>query len=140
MSTDTAASSEPAVPARPRGRRARGGLRTLATTHAIAIFAQPVLAGMLLSGHYAALSVHAVVADVVYYVGLAQLAAAITFGTRTRTWWPTAVAALITAGETGQYLAGLAGALDLHLPLGVALVAATAVFVVALWCDPAVRR
>lgn len=135
--TVTPSAVEPAEPVpstRGRGRRwPRRVLLGLATAHVVAIFAQPTLAGMLLVGHYDALSWHAVGADVVFYLGLAQLVAALLVWARGGPRWPAAVAALIAAGETGQYFAGLAGALDLHVPLGVALVATTVVFVVALW-------
>lgn len=121
------------APTRPRGHRTRAALRGVVTGHALAICGQPVLAGLLLSGHYEALDLHALGADVTFYLGLLQLAVAVGVALRCRRWWPLAVTVLIAAGETGQYVAGLAGALDLHIPLGVALVATCAVLVVAVW-------
>ncbi|MDA3624462.1 hypothetical protein OU415_03370 [Saccharopolyspora sp. WRP15-2] len=108
-------------------------LRAIASAHAIAIFGQPVFAGVLLSGDYDMLHVHAVGADVVYYLGLAQLAAALVLWARRGPRWPSAAAALIVLGETGQYFAGLLGALGVHFPLGVALIALSTVSLVALW-------
>lgn len=129
----TATVSEPEVTRAARARGARRLLRVLAAVHGVGIFAQPVLAGMLLGGRYDALSWHATGADVVFYLGLAQVLVALWVWVLRGPRWPTGVAALIATGETAQYVAGLAGALDLHVPLGVALVAATVVFVVALW-------
>ncbi|MDA3643745.1 hypothetical protein LZ318_12120 [Saccharopolyspora indica] len=126
-------SAAPAKPARNKERPALVALRAVATAHAIAIFGQPVFAGVLLSGDYDMLHVHAVGADVVYYLCMAQLAAAIFLWVRGGPRWPSAVTGLILLGETGQYFAGLFGALDVHFPLGVALIALTTTALVALW-------
>lgn len=94
----------------------------------------------MLTGHYDALGLHATGADLVFYLGLAQVLVAVVVGVSGGARWPIVGTVLIAVGETGQYFAGLAGALDLHLPLGVALVAGTVVLVVALWRTGALDR
>ncbi|GAA0520317.1 hypothetical protein [Saccharopolyspora thermophila] len=122
-----------AAPPRGRARPALLVLRLVATAHAVAIFAQPVFAGVFLSGDYDMLHAHAVGADVVYSLGLVQLAAALVLWALRGARWPSGVALLIVLGETAQYSAGMAGDLDLHIPLGVALVALTFGTLVAQW-------
>ncbi|MEV0086939.1 hypothetical protein [Saccharopolyspora sp. NPDC050642] len=125
-------SAEPAAPARDRTRPALFALRLVAAAHAVAIFGQPVFAGVFLSGDYDMLHNHAVGADVVFYLALVQLVAAIVLWALRGARWPSAVALLIVLGETVQYFAGLNGALDLHFPLGVALIVLTVTSLIAL--------
>ncbi|MER7016045.1 hypothetical protein ABT324_31835 [Saccharopolyspora sp. NPDC000359] len=126
-------SARTAKPARRGALPALVALRAIATAHAIAIFAQPVFAGVFLSGDYDMLHMHAIGADVVFYLVLVQLAIALLLWARRGPRWPSGVTALIVLGETGQYFAGLAGGLDVHFPLGVALTALTTAAVIALW-------
>jgi hypothetical protein len=116
-----------------RASRLLGAVRVLITIHALLIFGQPVFAGLYLSGDYDSLALHAAGANYVSYLSYLQvlvtLALWITRGPR----WPFVASVLLTAGETAQYFAGLAGALDLHIPLGVALVASATVTTVAVW-------
>lgn len=116
-----------------RGSHALAALRALATVHTVAIFAQPVFAGRYLTGDYDMLRAHAIGADVVSYLGLAQFVAALALWRRGGLLWPAALSLALALGETAQYFAGLAGALALHVPLGVALVAGATVMLVALW-------
>ncbi|MEV0700363.1 hypothetical protein AB0I53_20965 [Saccharopolyspora sp. NPDC050389] len=125
--------AEPAAPVRNRARPALFTLRLVATAHAVAIFGQPVFAGVFLSGNYDMLHNHAVGADVVFYLSLAQLVAAIVLWALRGARWPSGVSLLIVLGETVQYIAGMNGALDLHLPLGVALIVLTVTSLIALW-------
>jgi hypothetical protein len=46
----------------------------------------------------------------------------------------------LTLGATAQYVAGMEGALWLHFPLGVALVAGIAGVFAAVWLRPLPRR
>ncbi|MFI6026742.1 hypothetical protein [Amycolatopsis magusensis] len=110
-----------------------GVLRGFVTVHAVAVFGQPVFAGGYLAGDYDMLALHALGADLVSYLGLAQLVPAALLWRRAGTRWPFWASLLLVLGETGQYFAGLAGALDLHLPLGVALVALASIMLVAIW-------
>lgn len=116
-----------------RGRWALSVLRGITAVHVVAIFAQPVFAGRFLIGDYDMLSLHALGADVVFYLGLAQPAAALVLALRGGPRWPVLASLGLLAGETGQYFAGLAGALELHLPLGVALITAAVLVLIAVW-------
>lgn len=121
---------------RPRARRARWALatlRVLASAHALSVFAQPVWAGMYLSGDYDLLAAHALGANVVFCLALAQLTVAPFVWRLGGIRWPTMASLLFVAGETWQWFAGAAGALNLHVPLGVTLFGGAAVMLVALW-------
>jgi hypothetical protein len=108
-------------------------MRGFVTVHAVAIFAQPVFAGRYLIGDYDMLALHALGANVVFFLGLAQLVPAVLLWRRSGTSWPFWASLVLVLGETGQYFAGLAGALDLHVPLGVALVSLAAIMLVGIW-------
>lgn len=120
-------------PALVRGRWPLAVLRVIVTAHAVAVFGEAVFAGRYMSGDYDMLGVHATVADVVTALGLVQLACAAVLWWRGGVRWPTWVSVLVVLGGIGQYLAGQAGALDLHVPLGVGLAILTSVLLVALW-------
>ncbi|MEU1289798.1 hypothetical protein [Kitasatospora sp. NPDC005856] len=115
-------------------------LRALAAAHTVAISGQPVFAGVYLSGDYDALTWHTAGADTVTTLGYLQLIAALVLWIRLRRAWPTAATLAVAAAESVQYVAGLEGALWLHLPLGVATIAATVVLTVALWRTPLPAR
>lgn len=108
-------------------------LRAVATLHVVAIFAQPVFAGRFLIGDYDMLGLHRLGADLVSYLGLAQLVLAAAGWWRLGVRWPFLAGLALVAGETAQYSAGMAGALDLHIPLGVALMTLATGTLVGLW-------
>jgi hypothetical protein len=110
-----------------------GVVRGFVTVHAVVIFAQPVFAGSYLIGDYDMLALHALGADLVSYLGVAQLVVAALLWWRGGMRWPFWASLVLVLGETGQYVAGLSGALDLHIPLGVALVALASIMLVAIW-------
>ncbi|MFC5187800.1 hypothetical protein [Actinomadura harenae] len=108
-------------------------LRTIVGLHVVAIFGQPVFAGVLLSGDFDGLRMHATGANVTTSLGYVQLIVAIVVWVRLRRVGPFAATLALVAAETVQYFAGQAGALWLHLPLGVATIAALVVQFVAVW-------
>jgi hypothetical protein len=114
-------------------------LRAVVSVHVAAIFGQPVFAGVYLSGSYDGLSLHAAGADAVTSLGYIQLIAAIVVWARLRQAGPFLATLALVAAETVQYFAGLAGALWLHLPLGVATVAGLVVQFTAVWRRPLAR-
>ncbi|WET82620.1 hypothetical protein P3102_16145 [Amycolatopsis sp. QT-25] len=117
-------------------RRANGTLvlnRVLVTAHAVAIIGQPVFAGGYLGGDYDMLWLHRWGADAVSYLAYAQLLAALVLWLARGPRWLFWISLLLAAGESAQYLAGMAGALDLHVPLGVALVTGTMLTTIAVW-------
>jgi hypothetical protein len=132
--------SRPAAPIRPGTMPSGWVLRAAVSAHVVVISGQPVFAGVFLSGDYDGLRLHEAGANATTSVGYVQLAVAIVVWVRLRRVWPfVATAALVTA-ETVQYFAGMAGALWLHLPLGVATVAALVVQFVDVWRRPLGRR
>lgn len=113
--------------------KTKGVVRGFATAHAIAIFGQPVFAGGYLTGDYDMLALHRFGANLVFSLGLAQLVPAALLWRRDGVRWPFWASLVLVLGETTQYFAGLAGALDLHVPLGVALVTLTVVLLIGIW-------
>ncbi|MEV6968925.1 hypothetical protein AB0M47_27785 [Hamadaea sp. NPDC051192] len=111
-------------------------VRAVISVHVLAIVAQPVFAGVYLSGDFDGLRWHAAGADVVTSLGYLQLiAAAVVWFRRRRSGLFFATLGVVAA-ETVQYLAGLDGALWLHLPLGVLTIAGIVVQFIAAWRWP----
>ncbi|MGW4472591.1 hypothetical protein ACWENQ_23220 [Nonomuraea sp. NPDC004354] len=115
-------------------------LRAVVSAHVVAIVGQPVFAGVYLTGDFDSLRWHAVGADVVTSIGYVQVIVAIVVWIRLRQIWPFAATMTVVAAETVQYFAGLDGALWLHIPLGVMIVAALVVLFIAVWLRPLPRR
>lgn len=115
-------------------------LRAVATLHLLAGFLQPVFAGVFLSGDFDGLAWHVIGADLVSYIGIAQIGAAIAVWIRVRRAWPFWASLALTVGTTAQYFAGMDGALWLHLPLGVTLIVGIAATFAAVWMRPLPRR
>lgn len=136
--------SRPAAPIRPgtvrRTMPSGWVLRAAVSAHVVVIFGQPVFAGVFLSGDYGGLRLHEAGANVTTSIGYAQLVVAIVVWARLRLVWPFVATATLVAAETVQYFAGMAGALWLHLPLGVATIAALVVQFVDVWRHPIGRR
>ncbi|MFD8751036.1 hypothetical protein ACFV0O_08640 [Kitasatospora sp. NPDC059577] len=132
--------SRPGTPARSATGERTGPagwtLRALVTAHTVAVSGQPVFAGVYLSGDFDGLGWHAAGADAVTSLGYLQLIAAVVVRVRLRRSWPLLATLAVVAAETVQYVAGLRGALWLHLPLGVATVTGIVVLAVALWRTP----
>ena len=112
----------------------------MVTLFLLAVLAQPVLAGLYLSGEFDALAVHGAIAGVVILLAMALIGAALLFCTagRGRFWpLPVAVATFLAAGlQTGF---GYARQLGLHVPLGVVIVTVAVLLAAAVW-RPAMRR
>lgn len=108
-------------------------LKWLVSAHLVTIVAQPVFAGVYLSGDFDGLRMHEVGANVVTSIGYVQLVVAVVVWVRRQVSWPFVATVVLVAAETAQYFAGLAGALWLHLPLGVMTIAGLVVLFVAVW-------
>ncbi|GAA1562999.1 MULTISPECIES: hypothetical protein [Kribbella] len=113
-------------------------LRGLVTAHLVAVFGQPVFAGVYLSGDFDGLRMHATGANVATSIGYLQVIAAVVVWVRLRQVWPFMASLGLVVAETAQYVAGQDGALWLHIPLGVATIAAVAMMFVAIWRQPVV--
>lgn len=127
-------------PAAPRTRPVAWVLRAVVTAHLVAIVGQPVFAGVYLSGDFDGLRLHSTGADLVTSIGYVQLVVAVVAAVRLRRSWPLVATAAVVAAETVQYLAGLSGALWLHIPLGVLTVVAVVLLFVATWRATLSRR
>lgn len=130
----------PGPPAGHRTRPIGWVLRAVTSAHLVALAGQPVFAGVYLSGDYDALRWHATGADLVTSLGYVQLVVAVVAWLRLRRIWPFEATLALVVAETVQYFAGTAGALWLHLPLGVATVAGLVLLFVAVWRRPLDRR
>jgi hypothetical protein len=79
-------------------------------------------------------------ADSLSFISIAQVGAAVAVWIRVRRAWPFWASLALMLGGVAQYFAGMDGALWLHLPLGVALIAGITVVTAALWMRPLPRR
>jgi hypothetical protein len=111
-------------------------LRAVVSVHLVAIFAQPVFAGTFLSGDYNGLSMHEAGANLTTSIGYIQLIVAGIVWIRLRRAWPFVSTAVLVTAETVEYVAGMYGALWLHLPLGVFTIVLLAVMFIAVWLRP----
>ncbi|WP_432942159.1 hypothetical protein ACQPXM_35035 [Kribbella sp. CA-253562] len=109
--------------------------RAVAMLHALAVCAQPLLAGIYLNGEGTAARIHEVVGLTATSLCLVQLAVAGLTWRTTRLLWPILLSAALLAGEALMIHAGYGRELALHVPLGMAVVAGSVVC--AAW---AVRR
>ena len=112
-------------------------LRVTATLHLVLVLAQPVLAGLFLTGNVDAINVHAGVAGVIALTSLALIAASIAFAVgRGRLWvLPVTVVLLLAIGA--QMALGFTRALGGHIPLGVAITSASVLLAVWVWTPAA---
>ncbi len=103
-------------------------LRTFLVLHAVAVAAQPVLAGSYLSGQYDALAGHELNAFVVQGLCVFSLFAAVAYWLIGRgRGWPALMLLLVEVVEQVQAGFGYERLLAWHIPLGVAIV------LVAIW-------
>ena len=123
-----------------RTRPVEWAFRFVVSAHVVAIVGQPVFAGVYLTGDFDSLRWHAVGADVVTSIGYLQVILAVVVWVRLRRAGPFLATVAVVAAETVQYVAGLDGALWLHIPLGVMTVAALVVQFVAVWWRPSPLR
>lgn len=107
--------------------------RILVSAHLVAIIGQPIFAGGYLGGDYDMLWLHRWGADTVSFLSVAQVVAALVLWLSRGPRWVFVASVLILLGETAQYFAGVAGAPDLHIPLGVALVTGMALTTIGIW-------
>ncbi|MGW3359946.1 hypothetical protein ACWDFL_31755 [Streptomyces bungoensis] len=127
--------SPPANGGRPPVRRwALMLFRTVVTGEAVLALGQAVLAGSFLSGHYAALDMHAVNATATGVTAVAQIVAALLL------WrpgggpgWPALASIALFGAEAGQIAMGYGRVLAVHVPLGVAIIAFTVLMLVRAW-------
>lgn len=108
-------------------------LRMVAVLHALCLLAQPILAGLFLSGHDSLIDAHANNASVV--VGLALVQAVLCAQALRKKLIPPLILAEalgLLLCEGVQMAMGYQHSLWLHIPLGTVLLAATAVLLAQL--------
>lgn len=115
-------------------------LRVLVTAHLAAVAVQPVLAGAFLAGDVDAVVWHGVNAFVVTVLGWAVVGTSLGYvlGGRGR-WWVLPVTAAVSAAELVQVGLGFADGVEVHVPLGVAIMTAALLLAVWVW-TPSARR
>lgn len=98
-------------------------LRIMAVLHGLAVLAQPMLAGVYLSGDVDAIDIHGINANIAGGLGFVQLIAAIVFVWKGRgRQWAIWTSLGIVLAEQLQIGLGFEGVLSAHIPLGVAIV------------------
>jgi hypothetical protein len=109
-------------------------MRSVVTLHAIAVFAQPLLAGQILAGDFDIVAIHGGVANLITLLALGQIVAAILLWRPGRgPVWPIWASVGLLLAEVLQEGFGYAGLRAAHVPLGTAVVAAMALFLVWVW-------
>jgi len=114
-------------------------LRIIAALHATAAVAQPMLAGLYLSGVVDARFVHGRNGDAVVVFGLVQLIAAIVAVRKGARWWVLWAALAIFLAENAQMPLGIEGVVALHVPLGVSIVVSQVLYTVWIFRTAAER-
>lgn len=110
-------------------------LRIVAVAHSLVVLAQPMLAGIYLSGQVDALAVHRLNALASVQAACAlQLIVAIVYVWRGRgRAWPLLATLGIAAAEELQIAMGFGGEVAIHLPLGVSIISAQILLTVWLF-------
>ena len=107
-------------------------LRALAIVHAVTAFLQPVLAGTYLGGNPSANGVHEIAGSMLPVIAVLMLPAALIHWRRGGgRAWPVAVIVGLIAAEGAQIGMGYSRSLQIHVPLGVGIVAGSIAF--AAW-------
>ncbi|MFI7677405.1 hypothetical protein [Actinophytocola sp. NPDC049390] len=114
-------------------------LRVVATVHLVMVLAQPVLAGMFLTGNVDAITMHGLIGSVLAAVSLALIGTTLLYVLRRGRLWvlPVMVALFLAVGF--QIGLGHSRSLGAHIPLGVAIVTASVLIAVWVWSPSAAR-
>lgn len=115
-------------------------LRLVLTVYLVAVAFQPVLAGMFLTGDVDAIAMHGTIGGSLAFVGLLIIGATVLYvlGGRGKLWvLPVAVSLFLASGI--QIGMGYSRSLQIHIPLGVAIVTASVLLAVWVWSPSAAR-
>src|SRR5919197_4404779 len=113
-------------------------LRTVFTVHLVLVLGQPVLAGMYLTGDIDAIGLHATNGDLLIAINFLVIACTIGYvvAGRGRIWTiPVAVALSLAVGLQVGF--GWSRQLQLHVPLGVAIITTSVLMAIWLWSPSA---
>jgi hypothetical protein len=112
----------------------RWALRIVITTHVLAVFVQAVFAGRFLSGDFEMLRAHFVNSQVVGALGLAETALAILYWRPGRgRGWPALACLAVSIAEPLQIASGLLRVIGVHVPLAMAIFAASVLLTLWAW-------
>jgi hypothetical protein len=114
-------------------------LRITATLNLVLVLMQPVLAGLFLSGDVDAIDVHATVANTVAFVAMGHVGVGVAYVAARGRWWVLIALIALLAAIVGQAFAGYARVLELHIPLGVAIVTGAVLLAIWVWTPAAAR-
>ena len=114
-------------------------LRVAVTVHLVLVLAQPVLAGLFLTGNVDAIEVHSAVGGVAAAASLALIATAIAYVLRRGRLWVLPVVVVLFLAVGAQVALGATRVLGAHVPLGVAIAVASALLAVWAWSPSAAR-
>lgn len=115
-------------------------LRIVVTAYLVAVLAQPVLAGLFLTGDVDAIAVHGAVGSALGAVGLVLLGATLAYVVRRGRLWVLPAMVLLFLATGLQIGMGYAGVLQVHVPLGVAVVTATVLLAIWVWSPSAAHQ
>jgi hypothetical protein len=129
--------------ARPVLRRPRVALwplRAALAAHLLAVLAQPVLAGLFLTGDVDAIDWHAANGVALAVIALLVVAAALGHALAGRGgWWVLGAAVLLFLADGFQIEAGFERTLEIHIPLGVTIVVSSVLLAAWSWTPFATR-
>jgi hypothetical protein len=111
----------------------------VATAHLVLVLAQPVLAGMFLTGDVDAIAVHSAIGTALGLVELVLLAATVAYVVRRGRLWVLPAAVLLFLAVGFQIAMGYTRALQVHIPLGVAIVTAAVLLAIWVWSPSSAR-
>jgi hypothetical protein len=114
-------------------------LRAVVTTHLVLVLVQPVLTGLFLTGDVDAITAHGLVGSALAAVSLAAVAATLLHVLRRGKLWVLPAAVLLFLATGAQVGLGYARALQAHVPLGVAIAAASVLLTAWAWSAAATR-
>lgn len=114
-------------------------LRVVATAHLVMVLAQPVLAGMFLTGDVDAIAMHSTIGSTLATVELVLIAATLAYVVRRGRLWVLPAAVLLFLAVGLQIGMGYSRALQVHIPLGVAIVTAAVLLTIWVWSPAAAR-
>jgi hypothetical protein len=114
-------------------------LRLVTTAYLVMVLAQPVLAGLFLTGDVDAITVHGAIGSSVAAVGLVLIAATVAYVVRRGRFWVLPVVVLLFLAAGFQIGLGYSRTLAVHIPLGVAIVTASVLLAIWVWSPSAAR-
>jgi hypothetical protein len=112
----------------------------LLTGHLVAVLAQPLLAGRYLTGDVDAMKAHGLIGSLLALAAMAFIVCALAYVAGGRgQLWVLPVSVLVFLAEGFQIGMGYSRQLELHVPLGVAIVVAAVLLAAWVWTPSAAR-